>query len=172
MPGQVARRCGGASVGANSWGHPSVQQIYDQVKADAHRYRLGVKYEALPINRRHVAEVNNYQRDGLMRFDGNAGTAVNYEPKTFGGPVADPAYREPPLKISGDADKYDQERGEEVVLDQLPVTVTNGDLLAIHQEVTALNELQWSSTTSGRAASTWASRAAPSATSPTTSNPG
>ena len=107
-----------------------------------------------------------------MRFDGNAGTAVNYEPNTFGGPVADPAYREPPLKISGDADKYDQKRGEEVVLDQLPVTVTDRDLLAIHQEVTAFNALQWISTMSGRAALTWASRAPPSATSPTTSNPG
>jgi len=36
---------------------------------------------------------------------------VNYEPNTFGGPEADPAYSEPPLKISGDADRYDQKRG-------------------------------------------------------------
>jgi catalase len=78
--------------------------------ADAHRYRLGANYELLPINRPKV-ETHNYQRDGLMRFDGNAGPAVNYEPNTFGGPVADPAYAEPPLKISGDADRYEQKRG-------------------------------------------------------------
>jgi catalase len=79
--------------------------------ADAHRYRLGVNYERLPINRPRAAEVNNYQRDGHMRFDDNGGAAVNYEPNSFGGPKADPAYKEPPLKISGDADWYDQKRG-------------------------------------------------------------
>ena len=79
--------------------------------ADAHRYRLGVNYESLPVNRPKTGEVNNYQRDGSMRFDGNHGTSVNYEPNSFGGPVADPAFREPPLKISGDADRYEQKRG-------------------------------------------------------------
>jgi hypothetical protein len=79
--------------------------------ADAHRYRLGVNYEALPINRPRAADTHNYQRDGHMRFDGHAGTAVNYEPNSFGGPVADPAFAEPPLKISCDADRYEQKRG-------------------------------------------------------------
>ncbi|OGF67546.1 MAG: catalase [Candidatus Fischerbacteria bacterium RBG_13_37_8] len=79
--------------------------------ADAHRYRLGVNYEKLPINRPRVAEVSNYQRDGYMRFDGNSGADVNYEPNSFDGPVEDPAFNEPPLKISGDADRYEQKRG-------------------------------------------------------------
>ncbi len=80
--------------------------------ADAHRYRLGVNHDRLPINAPRATEVvNTYQRDGYMRFDDNAGSAVNYEPNSFGGPVADPAYREPPLKISGDADRYEQKRG-------------------------------------------------------------
>jgi catalase len=79
--------------------------------ADAHRYRLGVNYEKLPINKPHATEVNNYQRDGYMRFDGNSGASVNYEPNSFGGPGADPAFSEPPLKIDGDADHYDQKRG-------------------------------------------------------------
>ncbi len=79
--------------------------------ADAHRYRLGVNYERLPVNAPHAAAVNNYQRDGAMRFDDNGGPAPNYEPNSFGGPVADPAYHEPPLKISGDADRYEQKRG-------------------------------------------------------------
>jgi catalase len=79
--------------------------------ADAHRYRLGVNFESLPINRPHAAQVSNYQRDGQMRFDNNGGPSVNYEPNSFGGPKADPAFKEPPLKISGDADWYDQKRG-------------------------------------------------------------
>jgi len=79
--------------------------------ADAHRYRLGANYEQLPINRPHKAQVDNYQRDGAMRFDENGGAAPNYEPNSFGGPVENPAYSEPPLKISGDADRYEQKRG-------------------------------------------------------------
>lgn len=43
-----------------------------------------------------------------MRCDDNAGDAPNYEPNSFGGPLENPAYKEPPLKISGDADRYDQ----------------------------------------------------------------
>lgn len=76
--------------------------------ADAHRYRLGVNYQSLPVNRPKAAEVNTYHRDGFMRFDGNAGNAVVYEPNSFGGPTENPAFKEPPLKISGDADTYDQ----------------------------------------------------------------
>ena len=76
--------------------------------ADAHRYRLGGNYQRLPINQAKAAKVNTYQRDGYMRFDDNGGSSVNYEPNSFGGPKQNPAYKEPPLKISGDADKYDQ----------------------------------------------------------------
>ena len=77
---------------------------------DAHRYRLGANYERLPANAPKVP-ANNYQRDGAMRFDDNGGPSANYEPNSFHGPTADPAYREPPLKISGDADRYEQKRG-------------------------------------------------------------
>ena len=68
--------------------------------ADAHRYRLGVNHDALPVNRPRCA-VNGYHRDGTMRFDDNGGGAVNYEPNSFGGPVEDPSYKEPPLPITG-----------------------------------------------------------------------
>jgi catalase len=74
--------------------------------ADAHRYRLGVNYESLPVNRPRVP-VDNYHRDGAMRFDENGGGSVNYEPNSFGGPVEDRRFKEPPLRISGDADRYD-----------------------------------------------------------------
>ena len=54
-----------------------------------------------------------YARDGVMRFDGNYGGAVNYEPNSFGGPVEDPKVKEPSLKISGDADRYDHRAGND-----------------------------------------------------------
>ncbi len=78
--------------------------------ADAHRYRLGVNFQTLPVNR-PKAEVHNYQRDGQMRADGNGGNSPVYEPNSYHGPVEDPRFHEPPLKISGDADKYEQKRG-------------------------------------------------------------
>ena len=80
--------------------------------ADAHRYRLGVNYESLPVNRPRCP-VHNYHRDGAMRFDGNDGGAVNYEPNSFGGPQEDHAFREPPLHITGDADRYDHRVGND-----------------------------------------------------------
>jgi catalase len=79
----------------------------------AHRYRLGSpNYNALPVNRPRCP-VQTYNRDGIMRFDGNYGDAVNYEPNTFGGPVEDHRFKEPPLKISGDADRYDPREGND-----------------------------------------------------------
>ena len=80
--------------------------------ADAHRYRLGVNHESLPVNRPRCP-VHTYHRDGAMRFDGNGGGAVNYEPNRFGGPVEDPGFREPPLRITGDADRYDHRAGND-----------------------------------------------------------
>jgi catalase len=79
--------------------------------ADAHRYRLGVNFERLPVNAPRATTAHNYQRDGHMRFDDNGGASPNYEPNSFGGPTADPAYAEPLLRISGDAARYEQNRG-------------------------------------------------------------
>jgi catalase len=80
--------------------------------ADAHRYRLGVNYESLPVNH-PKCEVNTYHRDGSMRSDGNAGANVNYEPNSEGGPVEDAQFKEPPLKIAGDADRYNHRDGND-----------------------------------------------------------
>lgn len=80
--------------------------------ADAHRYRIGGNFERLPINCPHAAKVmNSYQRDGAMALGDNGGPGPNYEPNAFGGPVEDKSYEEPPLKISGDAARYEQKRG-------------------------------------------------------------
>jgi len=80
--------------------------------ADAHRYRLGVNYESLPVNKARCP-AHDYHRDGAMRFDDNCGGAVNYEPNSFGGPVEDHRFKEPPLPISGEADRYDHRKGND-----------------------------------------------------------
>jgi catalase len=80
--------------------------------ADAHRHRIGVNADQLPVNR-PKCPVHNYHRDGAMRFDDNGKGAVNYEPNSFGGPVEDARYKEPPLKIMGDADRYDHRAGND-----------------------------------------------------------
>ncbi len=80
--------------------------------ADAHRYRLGVNYETLPVNK-PLCPVHHYHRDGAMRGDGNFGSSIHYEPNSFGGPVEDSAYKEPPMPISGDADRYNHREGND-----------------------------------------------------------
>lgn len=80
--------------------------------ADAHRYRLGVNHQHLPVNAPRCP-IFNYQRDGAMRFDPNGGGSVNYEPNSFNGPKDCPALSEPPLKISGDAAHYNHRDGND-----------------------------------------------------------
>jgi catalase len=79
---------------------------------DAHRYRIGINYAALSINQPRCP-VNTYHRDGQTRFDGNGGGRVNYQPNSFGGPQEDPALQEPPLRIQGDAGRYNHRDGNE-----------------------------------------------------------
>ncbi|MCM5681714.1 catalase [Schlegelella sp. S2-27] len=74
---------------------------------DAHLYRVGTNYQQVPVNKPQCP-YHTYQRDGAMRFDGNGGSGPNYEPNRFASaPKQAPAYKEPPLKVSGDADRYD-----------------------------------------------------------------
>src|SRR5258708_29158201 len=80
--------------------------------ADAHRYRVGVNADQLAVNRPR-APVNHYHRDGAMRLAGNANPDAYYEPNSFDGPLQDGRFREPPLKISGDADRYDHRDGND-----------------------------------------------------------
>ncbi|WP_243369450.1 catalase [Microvirga solisilvae] len=80
--------------------------------ADAHRYRVGTHYEALPVNRPRCP-VHHYHADGAMLFDApNRGDAY-YEPNSFNGPVQTQRATEPPLKISGNADRYDHRAGND-----------------------------------------------------------
>ncbi len=81
--------------------------------ADAHRYRLGTHYEALPVNQ-PKCPFHHYHKDGAMRFfENNPNPDAYYEPNSFGGPAQAPEYREPPLAISGDADRYDHRAGND-----------------------------------------------------------
>ncbi|USI73173.1 catalase [Sphingomonas morindae] len=81
--------------------------------ADAHRHRLGAHYEALPVNR-PKAPVHTYHKDGLNRFfSDNDNPDAYYEPNSFNGPVEDPSYLEPPLKVEGVARRYDHREGNE-----------------------------------------------------------
>jgi len=73
---------------------------------DAHRYRLGVNYDSLPVNKPQCP-YHTYNKDGAMRFDGNGGPAVNYEPNSFGGPTQDRSYVERPHAVSGTVARHD-----------------------------------------------------------------
>ena len=75
---------------------------------DAHRYRLGVNYEQIPVNKCPYM-VNNYERDGQMRIDGNGEDAPNYFPNSFDDISVDNAYKEPPVALDSiTADWYDR----------------------------------------------------------------
>ncbi len=82
--------------------------------ADAHRYRLGTHYEALPVNAPRCP-VHHYHKDGAMRFFRNdtGNPDAYYEPNSMGGPKQDASVAEPPLRISGDAARYDHREGND-----------------------------------------------------------
>ena len=92
---------------------------------DAHRYRVGANHQALPINRARN-EVKNYQRDGQMRFDGNGGKSVYYEPNSFGGPTESPEDRQAAYPVTGVA--------ESVVYDHHDHYTQAGDLYRLMTE--------------------------------------
>jgi catalase len=81
--------------------------------ADAQRYRLGVNHGAIPVNRPRVPAADGPGRDGAMRIDDNAGAAVAPVPGSAGRPGADPRATEPPLRVDGDADRYDDRQGND-----------------------------------------------------------
>jgi catalase len=76
--------------------------------ADAHRYRLGTHYEALPVNAPRCP-VHHYHKDGQLNFLAQRSGSADayYEPNSFGGAAQAPALKEPPLRIRGMADRHD-----------------------------------------------------------------
>lgn len=75
--------------------------------ADAHRYRIGTHYEALPVNA-PKCPVHHYHKDGAMRFTPNMPNPdAYYEPNSFGGPIAQPEFKEPPFRLHAEfADRF------------------------------------------------------------------
>ncbi|QCK84780.1 catalase [Phreatobacter aquaticus] len=82
--------------------------------ADAHRHRIGTHYEALPVNQ-PKNPAHHYHKDGAMRFFRNdtGNPDAYYEPNSVNGPAEAPDFREPPLAISGDADRYNHRIGND-----------------------------------------------------------
>lgn len=75
---------------------------------DAHRYRLGVNYEQIPVNRCPYM-IANYERDGFMTVNGNGEDAPNYFPNSFDDIYTDPSYKEPAMVLESTvADWYDR----------------------------------------------------------------
>lgn len=72
---------------------------------DAHRYRIGVNFDSLPVNKCPYA-VNNYHRDGAMRFDGNGGKSPNYRPNSFDDIVEDQNYSGTPYELESNVAAY------------------------------------------------------------------
>jgi catalase len=79
---------------------------------DAHRYRLGVNYEQIPVNKCPYA-VTNYQRDGLMQTGDNGNESPNYSPNSFDDITRDENYKEPPMLLESNiADWYDRNEND------------------------------------------------------------
>jgi catalase len=60
--------------------------------------------------------VHHYHRDGQMNVSGglqSGNDEAYYEPNSFNGPMEKPDAKEPPLKISGDADRYNHREGND-----------------------------------------------------------
>ncbi|WP_030545049.1 catalase [Streptomyces albus] len=68
---------------------------------DAHRYRVGINADQLPVNRPHATEARSHGRDGFL-YDGRHNGAKNYEPNSFGGPAQTNRPLWQPVPVSGD----------------------------------------------------------------------
>jgi catalase len=73
---------------------------------DAQRYRLGVNHHQIPVNAPRCP-YHAFHRDGSMRVDGNYGSALGYEPNSYGEWQEDPGAKEPPLALEGAAYNWD-----------------------------------------------------------------
>lgn len=79
---------------------------------DAHRYRLGVNYEHIPVNKCPYM-VTNYQRDGLMQTGDNGGASSNYRPNSFDDVHVDENYKEPSTELESNvSDWFDRNEND------------------------------------------------------------
>jgi len=73
---------------------------------DAQRYRLGVNHSHIPVNS-PKCPFHSFHRDGSMRTDGNHGSAIAYEPNSFGQWEEQPEFKDSPLQLDGNAYAHD-----------------------------------------------------------------
>ncbi|WP_417690835.1 catalase [Roseibium sp.] len=98
-----------------SWSPDKMLQARIFSYADAHRHRLGTHYDQIPVNR-PKCPVHHYHKDGEMNVYGGMKTGnpnAYYEPNSFNGPVEQRDAQEPPLRVSGDAGRYDHRTGHD-----------------------------------------------------------
>ena len=88
-----------------SWSPDRMLQARIMSYSDAHRYRLGVNYDHIPVNQPHASKANTNYRDGFMRTDDNNGSRINYHPTEKDYPQADPNTAAPAYKVEGMADR-------------------------------------------------------------------
>ncbi|MEI8609153.1 catalase KatB [Enterovibrio sp. Hal110] len=82
--------------------------------ADAQRYRLGANYNHLPVNCPHATQANHYQRAGAMAgtqcpYSGHQtgqNASPNFGPNQQDTLVEAPEFKEPPMRLDGEADRY------------------------------------------------------------------
>ena len=80
---------------------------------DAQRYRLGVNYHLIPVNKSKCPFLNMFHRDGKMRVDGNYGSTLAYEPNSYGEWQEQPEYKEPPIELDGAADHWNHREDDD-----------------------------------------------------------
>src|ERR1017187_791093 len=79
---------------------------------DAQRYRLGVNFEQIPVNKCPYM-VSCYQRDGAMQVGDNGGPDPNYRPNSFDEIIVDESYKEPPMILESNiADWFDRNEND------------------------------------------------------------
>ena len=74
--------------------------------ADAHRYRMGVNYHQITVNK-PLNEVHHYHRDGAGRTDANGGPGHNYHPNSFDDVEVLDDGKIPPYAHTGPVDRHD-----------------------------------------------------------------
>lgn len=79
---------------------------------DAQRYRLGVNHHQIPVNAARCPVMSNH-RDGQGRVDGNYGGTPHYQPNSYGQWQDQPNFREPPLRLRGEADFWNFREDDE-----------------------------------------------------------
>lgn len=73
---------------------------------DSHSYRLGASFAHLGVNR-PIVRVNNYNRNGPMRYRPNGAGGPSYFPNSFHGPTVNTTVPQTVFHIRGIVDRYE-----------------------------------------------------------------